>query len=232
MPAEELTLRGDIAAVIGDEDPFAFFARLEGEEFRALESRRTYAVDLAGKRYFVKYHRGTPTGEIIKNLVQLRLPVTGARNEWRALATLHRLGIPVPVVAGYGRRGLLPQTAESFIVTEDVGTRFNLEDLTRDWPQNPPSFREKLGLVREVAKISRTMHDNGVCHRDFYICHFLVKRNGGHSLTVIDLHRALVKNNLGRRWIVKDVGSLYFSAMTCRPTPRTAIAIFGRMAPI
>jgi len=30
---------------------------------------------------------------------------------------------------------------------------------------------------------------------------------------LIDLHRALLKKQLGQRWIIKDIGSLYFSAM-------------------
>ena len=219
MPAE-LHLSPAISSIVGDRDPFAFFATLAGEEFRALESRRTYAAMFDGRRYFVKYHRGTGTGEILKNLVQGRLPVTGARNEWRALTRLRELGIDVPVVAGYGRRGLLPQTAESFIVTEDVGTQQNLEDLTRNWHAEPPRFRDKLALIHEVAAISRRMHDNGICHRDFYLCHFMVTGEDGSRLTLIDLHRALVKRNLPRRWIIKDVGSLWFSAMDIGLTRR------------
>lgn len=220
MPADTLYLREDMASVVGDNDPFAWFAGLEGEEFRALENRRTYAVEFAGKRYFVKYHRGTGSGEIFKNLLQLRLPVTSAYNEWQALTRLRELGIRVPVIVAWGKRGLLPQNAESFIVTEDVGTQLNLEDLSRHWPQQPPHFSEKLALIREVAAISRKMHNNGICHRDFYICHFLVQGEGNNRLTLIDLHRALVKNTLGLRWIVKDVGSLYFSALAIGLTQR------------
>ena len=218
--AVELFLRHDLAAIIGDKDPFAWFAGLDGEVFRALENRRTFAVTLGGRRYFVKVHRGTGLGEILKNLASFRLPVTSSRNEWRALNRLHDLGIRVPVVAAYGKRGLLPQTTESFIVTEDVGTQMNLEDLTRDWPRQPPRFADKLALIREVAGISRRMHGNGICHRDFYICHFLVTGETQRQMTLIDLHRALVKNRLGMRWIIKDVGSLYFSAMAIGLTQR------------
>ena len=70
------------------------------------------------------------------------------------------------------------------------------------------------------ALIAKKMHASGVCHRDFYICHFLVRGEGDDRLTVIDLHRALVKKHLGSRWIVKDIGSLYFSAMDIGLTRR------------
>lgn len=211
--ATDLYLREDLAAFLGVRDPFRTFATLDGEVFRALESRRTYAVQINDKRYFIKYHRGTPVAEILKNLVRGRLPVTSARNEWRAIQALQTLGVSVPVIAGYGCRGLMPQSHESFIVTEDVGTQLNLEDLTRDWPTSPPSFRDKLALIEKVADISRTLHSHGICHRDFYLCHFMVLSAAPPELTLIDLHRALVKSNLARRWIIKDVGSLYFSAM-------------------
>lgn len=224
--ATDVFIREDLQPYLPEENVFAFIAGMEGEEFRALESRRTIAVDLGGKRYFVKYHRGIPGAEILKNLMQLRLPVVSARNEWLALSRLKTLGIKVPQIAAYGKRGLLPQTCESFIVTDDVGTQENLEDLTRDWHSKPPAFTDKLSLIREVAAISRRMHSNGICHRDFYICHFMVTGNiaqageDGQTLTLIDLHRALVKRNLERRWVIKDIGSLYFSAMDIGLTAR------------
>jgi heptose I phosphotransferase len=223
MSLDELFIREDMREFIPREEVFAFIASLEGEEFRTLESRRTIATEFAGKRYFVKYHRGIPSAEIFKNLMQLRLPIVSARNEWRAIKRLHELGILAPRIVAYGKRGLLPQTCESFIVTEDVGTQLNLEDLTRDWSSNPPPFAEKLALIEEVAGISQLMHRHGICHRDFYICHFLIsghQASTGKKLTLIDLHRALVKKNLAIRWVIKDVGSLYFSALDLGLTKR------------
>jgi heptose I phosphotransferase len=223
MPLDELFIREDLREYIPRKEVYTFIASLEGEEFRALESRRTIATEFGGKRYFVKYHRGIPTAEVFKNLIQLRLPIVSARNEWRAISRLHELGILAPRIAAYGKRGSLPQTCESFIVTEDVGTQLNLEDLTRDWGTNPPPFAEKLALIEEVADISQLMHRHGICHRDFYICHFLIsgqKNTAGKKLTLIDLHRALVKKNLAKRWLIKDVGSLYFSALDLGLTRR------------
>ena len=65
------------------------------------------------------------------------------------------------------------------------------------------------------------MHGNGVCHRDYYLCHFLLHDEAAFSaqqittpqLSLIDLHRALIRRKLPTRWIVKDVAGLYFSAL-------------------
>lgn len=215
---EELWLRDDFHALWQGRDPFAAAFALQGETFRALEQRQTLAFTVNGKRYFVKRHRGATWGEILKNLLQLRLPVVSARNEYRAIRKLQELGIRAPVVTAYGRRGMLPGSLESFLITEDVGAQQSLEDYCRPWGKQTPAFTAKHKLILQLADISRTLHSNGVCHRDYYLCHFLRTADGG--LTVIDLHRALVKSNLGRRWVIKDIAGLYFSALDCGLTQR------------
>jgi heptose I phosphotransferase len=208
----ELWLREDFAALWRGQDPFAAAFALEGETFRALEQRQTLAFTVDGKRYFIKRHRGVTFGEILKNLLSLRLPVVSARNEYRAIRKLQELGLRAPVIAAYGRRGLLPGKLESFLVTEDVGPHATLEDYCRRWKADPPGFAEKRALLEELADISYTLHGSGVCHRDYYLCHFL-RTAADKPLTVIDLHRALVNPRLDERWIIKDIAGLYFSAM-------------------
>jgi heptose I phosphotransferase len=208
----DLWLRDDFARLWQGQDPFAAAFAIQGETFRALEQRQTLAFTAHGKRYFIKRHRGTTYGEIVKNLLSLRLPVVSARNEYRAIRRLQELGVRAPVIAAYGRRGLLPGSFESFLITEDVGPHATLEDYCRPWKSQRPRFAEKRALLEELADISYRLHANGVCHRDYYLCHFL-RTSEGAPLTVIDLHRALVKSKLDERWIVKDLAGLYFSAM-------------------
>jgi heptose I phosphotransferase len=209
--AEQVLLDEVFAELWKDRDVFAAAAETKGKIIRKLEQRQTIAFSIGGQRYFIKYHKGVKFGEIFKNLFQLRLPVVSARNEKVALEKLHALGICVPRIAAYGRRGVLPSTMESFLVTEDVGKHVTLEEHCRDWSRHPPAFRDKVQLLYKVADISRTMHRAGICHRDFYICHLLLKEQG--SVAVIDLHRALAKRKLGRRWIIKDLAGLWFSSM-------------------
>lgn len=212
LGGKDLWLREDFAELWRGQDPFAAAFAIEGEVFRVLEQRQTLAFTVGGKRYFIKRHRGITWGEILKNLLSLRLPVVSARNEYRAIRKLQELGVRAPVIAAYGRRGLLPGQLESFLVTEDVGPHTTLEDYCLPWKAKAPAFAEKRALIEELADISHTLHGNGVCHRDYYLCHFL-RTNADAPLTVIDLHRALVKAELGERWAIKDIAGLYFSAM-------------------
>ncbi len=217
--ATELWLREDFAQLWQGKDPFNAAFAVEGETFRALEQRQTLAFTANGKRYFIKRHRGATYGEILKNLLSLRLPVVSARNEYRAIRKLQELGLRAPVIAAYGRRGFLPGSLESFLITEDVGPHQTLEDECRPWKQQPPAFAATRALIEELADISRLLHTSGVCHRDYYLCHFL-RTTPDTPLTVIDLHRALVKDELDQRWIIKDIAGLYFSAMDTGLTQR------------
>ena len=218
-------------------DPFEAVEALQGEVFRELEGRRTLRVEVDGRGFFVKIHRGVGWGEIAKNLVSARLPVLGARNEWRAIAHLTRLGIATMKAAAYGERGANPATRHSFIVTEELAPTVSLEDFCRDWPRRPPDFALKQALIARVAEVARRMHDSGMNHRDFYLCHFLLHLDPAPTpaalrLSLIDLHRAQIRVRTPRRWRDKDLASLYFSALdiglTRRDTLRFLRRYFGR----
>lgn len=189
---------------------------LQGERFRQLEGRTTARVLIAGKPYFIKQHRGVGWREIFKNLFQGRLPILGARHEYLALQRLASLGLAAPRVMGYGERGLNPATRESFILMEALDQTTSLETLCADWPVHPPSFVFKLTLIKAVAAIARTLHTNGMNHRDFYLCHFLLGDLDHDKtplrLSLIDLHRAGIRSRTPERWVKKDLAGLYFSS--------------------
>ena len=196
---------------------------LQGECFRHLEGRKTQRVLLGGKYYFIKQHRGVGLKEIFKNLLQLRWPVISAKNEWLALQKLQRLGMAVPGLAGYGERGWNPAQRESFILMEELAPVISLEDLSADWQQTPPPFALKHQLIEKTAEIARTLHENGVNHRDFYICHLLLDQANPEQplkLSLIDLHRAQIRASVPERWIIKDLAGLYFSSLDAGLTKR------------
>ncbi len=187
----ELYLRDDLACVWGREGLFERMQNLQGEVYRAVASRRTLRFEAGGRAYFAKIHQGTGWAEIFKNLVTLRLPVIGARNEYEACRHLERCGVTAPTVAAFGERGVNPARRFSFIICDALEGRDSLEDVTAVWLQTPPSPMTKRRLIRAVASFARAMHDAGVVHRDFYICHLLASRGdaGDVELAVIDLHR-------------------------------------------
>jgi heptose I phosphotransferase len=212
-----LFLRSDIAALWGDDDPFERVVAWQGETYRAVATRRTQRVVAGGRAYFSKIHWGVGWAEIVKNLVTLRLPVIGARNEFEACRHLAQAGVPAPTVAAFGERGVNPAQRFSFVVCDALEGRESLEDLAARWHTALPTATDKRCLVRAVAHFARALHGAGVVHRDFYICHLLLDREawaqGRAALAVIDLHRAQIRQNIPRRWLRRDLAALLFSVL-------------------
>ena len=199
-------------------DPFEAVEQLHGQVYRELEGRRTLRTEIDGRGYFVKIHRGIGWSEIVKNLSTAKLPVLGAGQEWRAIQRLHEVGVPTMTAVAYGERGSNPATQHSFIITEELAPTVSLEDFSNDWRTNPPEPRLKRALIAEVARMTGAMHRAGVNHRDCYICHFLLHTDkpvtaSDFRLSLIDLHRAQVRNATPARWRDKDLAGLYFSAL-------------------
>lgn len=61
--------------------------------------------------------------------------------------------------------------------------------------------RERRALVKKLAAISRALHDHGINHRDYYLCHFLLDTAAQYAETpisqrpiyLIDLHRVQIR---------------------------------------
>ena len=212
-------------------DPFDEVERLQGEVFRRVASRKTIRVNIEGNHYFAKIHHGVGWREILKNLLHLKLPVLSARNEWTALNLLALIGVRTMTPAAFGRMGSNPARIRSFLITEELTGTTSLEDLCATWASQPPSFWLRKALSEQIASAVRQMHTHGINHRDCYLCHFHLDtssasenskfeiRNSklakppGLRLYVIDLHRAQIRRRTPRRWLIKDLAGLYFSAM-------------------
>lgn len=214
-----LYLREDWAAAWNGQDPFRLVADMKGDIFREKEGRRTLRFTHSGQSYFLKYHAGVGWHEVVKNLVQLRAPVISARNEYEAARRLSTVGVDTLTPVAFGERGINPAHIESFLITEALDGSVSLEDYCRHWKAQPPPVEQKRQLMRVVMRIARIMHNSGINHRDFYLCHFLLypETLGGPDHAVrchlIDLHRAQCRHRVPRRWIIKDIAGLAYSAM-------------------
>lgn len=202
-------------------NPFDFFMNLQGDIFRAQKNRKTFSFTLDHQTYFAKLHFSIGFKEIFKNLLQLRLPIISAKNEWRAIQKLHQLNLATMDVVAFGEQGFFPWSKQSFLITKALSNTISLEHFCAPWNKQKSAFALKLKLLNEVAHIAKTLHEHGINHRDFYLCHFLLdKHKPKTTLYLIDLHRAQMRTKTPRRWLIKDLAGLYFSAMDIGLTKR------------
>jgi len=209
-------------------NPFDQVFATEGKIYRNFKGRKTLRFEHDGKGYFLKIHPGVGWSEIIKTLLSLKIPVLGAKDEHDAILALEQIGVQTMTIAGYGCRGRSPATMQSFIITEEIEDSMSLEELVLEGKYQTLSPLMKRSLIKKVAEIARTMHQNGVNHRDFYICHFLLPKSWlvinrsdvVPPLYVIDLHRTQVRGKVPLRWIEKDMAGLHFSSLDAGLTVR------------
>jgi len=221
-------LRDDVKDLFKGYRAFDDFMGMKMTVVRDFKNRQTGYFQLGEKSFYIKKHFKAGLGTVCGELFHLRAPHIGAAYEQAALKKFSELGIDTMSLVAFGQKGRTLANQESFVVTDEISQAESLETICARWPDEPPSFEFKTALIEKVAKIARKVHENGMNHRDFYICHFLLDVVGGvHAYTyrppklfLIDLHRLQQRAKLPMRWRIKDIGGLYFSAMDIGLTRR------------
>lgn len=219
-------LRDDLKNLFSERSVTEFLA-IDGETIKQeVASRRTYRFERDGRAFFIKAHFGVGWREIFKNLLLLKRPVLGAENEWRAIKRFAQpeVGIETMSLAAYGKQGCNPAGQKSFIMTDALDEAIDLESWLPkldQWSNQSERLILKRAIIRRLGDIGRRLHENGMNHRDFYLCHFRLEMSQATPLPdpnnlhiyLMDLHRVEQYEKLPERWAVKDIAGLLFSAL-------------------
>ena len=221
-------LDSELESFFSNVDPFIKIFQIEGDIYRKTANRETKKFVLGERTFFIKYHGPIGYKEIIKNLLKFQLPTVSAFPEWKALQKLSRLDIKVPTPLAIFSRGINPANSESFIITESLEPNISIEEILEDQLVNEVKAKKKRKLIKKVAEISRSLHSNGINHRDLYLCHFLTGKNldSNNDIFLIDLHRAQLRSKVPRRWAIKDIGGLIHSGLGYNLTERDLYRFF------
>lgn len=217
MSKKNLILRPPFDQAWKNKDPFVEMESLGGESYRNVKTRDTSRFDFQGKSYFIKRHYGTTLGEVLKNLLTLKMPVLGADCEWNAIHHLESVGVDSMKGVAFGQQGWNPLKRKSFIITEDLSPVMQLDHFFASKEAKNISYVQRLAIIERVAQMVRNMHLSGLNHRDCYLCHFLLRmpftNAANMKIFLIDLHRAQIRRTVPRRWRDKDLIALYYSTL-------------------
>ena len=165
--------------------------------------------------FFIKRHGQSSWKEYIKPLLRLTWPILGARNEWNAILEFHQAGLPTMTPVAFGQSG-----RNSFLITEALEGCTKLSELPELFdPVRAGDTRWRNQMIQQIAVLARKMHSSGFHHQDFYLGHLMQSHANPEKLFIIDLGRVKHHSALSRRWIVKDLAQLNFSA-PITPTER------------
>ncbi len=208
-------VRDDLAGALAG-DPFAALEGMAKDTVRRADNRHTFRMESGDSAYFVKVHKGVGWRQILEDMLTLKRPVVDAGNECAACRRLARVGIRAPRVAAFGVRGANPATRQSFVVCDALDGFVSLTEVAERWRREPPPPSLRWQLTRELARLVRALHDAGINHRDLYFDHVLADatalQDGRVELALIDLHRAGLRRRVPRRWLLRDLAALSFSA--------------------
>ena len=190
---------------------FDYLINLPGQIYRQVKNRKTLKVNL-NKDYFIKTHQALSLREQIKNLLSLKWPVPNALDEQKAITAVQKLNINTMDIAGFGE-----YANDSFLITEAIEPNISLDQLLEAKIDTQDYFKLKRRLIKIIAQTTKLLHENGLNHRDYYVCHYLLKLDQNdhqispENLYLIDLHRMQIRSRTPIRYIIKDLSSILFS---------------------
>lgn len=199
-----------------------FMTYEKGEVIKQIHCRTIMRIDLPSKdgiqSFFLKRHsERNNLSEVIRNLLS-GFSISWGRKEWDVISAFENSGIPTftPIAAGedmswfWQKSFLLTKGLEGY---ESLGLfieRYFVPPLTRE------IIIKKRDIIKELAQLTKNMHDKGFNHRDFYLNHIFIRDYEGKSMQwcILDLQRVDRRRWFRLRWIIKDLAALNYSALS------------------
>lgn len=160
-----------------------------------------------------------------------------AMQEANHLEWARRQGVPVPAVVAAGEFFGPGGAFQSFLAVEELTDQLALHEAVPAARARlaPDEFlRWKRGLVAEMARLSRLLHERRHFHKDLYLCHFYVREEDlsrvpedwKGRVSLIDLHRLAHHPVTWRIFQSKDLAQLLYSSEIDGITARDRLAFW------
>jgi len=196
---------------------FSLAQNLTKSNLAPFRSRLQFEIDssqsLPPTTVFLKRCDNPPILFQFKNWLTHRRRISCASCEVEPIRELPAAGVCTPKVIAYGQQWGALFEKRSFIITEKIPDADALERTLPDCFNAPPTT-ENLKLKRDViarfAAFIKRFHQTGYCHRDLYFSHIFYRTDG--TLCLIDLARAFKPAVLHRRFLIKDIAQIHYSA--------------------
>ena len=142
--------------------------------------------------------------------------------EQKHLECARRLGVPVPEVVAAAEYIGPGCRLRSILAVEELTGMLPLHEAIPLAASrlDPATFRRwKAGLIAEMARLVRLLHDHHYFHKDLYLCHFFIDREDtgripewNNRVFLIDLHRLGHHRWTWKIWQTKDLAQLLYSS--------------------
>jgi heptosyltransferase-2 len=162
---------------------------------------------------FLKRYEKPPILVQVKNWLTHRGFKSCSFIEFEQANSLTEAGINTPKIVSFGQQWGPLFEKRSFIITEKIPNAESLERRLPSFfcgPARCENLRLRRNFISQLASFVKKFHETGYRHRDLYFSHIFYSDSGDFYL--IDLARAFRPTILRRRFQVKDIAQLYYSA--------------------
>lgn len=224
--ARRLWHRPDWPRFVGDDWPDRIMSVEVTDNFHVKQGRSTgrWVLHAQGRRLVVYLKRHYQLSRV-RGLLAAVWPDGGwspALEEWRHLEWAREQGLPVPATVAAGEFLGPWGRLQSVLAVEELTDMVPLNVAIPAAAANLKSAnfdRWKRTLIRELACLTRMLHDRRCFHKDLYLCHFFILAADSQALPVwrgrvhvIDLHRMAHHRWTWPIWLLKDLAQLLYSS--------------------
>jgi heptose I phosphotransferase len=196
------------------------------DDFHAKQGKSTgrWVLQAQGRRLsvYLKRHYRLPWWRGLLATVAPDAGWSPAMEEWHHLEWARTSGLPVPQPVAVGEFIGPWGRLQSFLAVEELIGMLPLHEaipLAAARLDVATFARWKRGLVVEIARLTREIHDQRWFHKDLYLCHFYIPAADTERIAqwkgrlhLIDLHRFHHHPLTWPMWQAKDLGQLFFSS--------------------
>ncbi len=198
---------------------FSFNAaeNLTKENLARFRSRMQFEIDspesLSSTTVFLKRYDHPPILVQLGNWLSAHSRKSCGFRELTSSDELSAAGINTPKTIAYGEQWGTFFEKRSCIITKKIPDAESLEQKLPDClgaPASRANLRQRIDFIAKLARFIRAFHTTGYRHRDLYFSHIFYDYKGQFHL--IDLARAFKPVILSKRFQIKDIAQLYYSA--------------------
>ena len=146
----------------------------------------------------------------IKNWLSARRRTSCGLLDLEPTIKLTAAGINTPKVISYGEQWGMFFEKRSFIITEKIPDAESIERKLPDCFNTNKNLKMRRTFIAQLAAFIKYFHRTKYRHRDLYFSHVFYDNNG--SFHLIDLTRAFKPVLFSKRFRVKDIAQLNYSA--------------------
>ena len=163
---------------------------------------------------FLKRYENPPILVQLRNWLAHRSRKSCAACEFEPTRELPAAGINTPKAIAHGEQWGLLIEKRSFIITEKIPDAEAIERRLPNYFDGPPtleSLKLRRNFIGRLARFVGKFHQTGYRHRDLYFSHIFY-HSSGDAFYLIDLARAFKPILLHRRFQIKDIAQVHYSA--------------------